>query len=69
MAYDAKCFSPCVHVYSHLYGQLSDNFIPSQKMSTYLSYEYKDEGSGIGVNRKQGLVENDSQVVINFDMF
>ena len=39
------------------------------KMSTYGSYEYKDEGSGIGVNRKQGLVENDSQVIINFDMF
>ena len=29
VAHDAKCFSPCV--YSHLYQQLSDNFIPSQK--------------------------------------
>ena len=53
VAHDAKCFSPCV--YSHLYRQLSDT-----KMPTYGSYEYKEEGSGTGLNRKQGLVETDS---------
>ena len=58
VAHDAKCFSP--RVYSHLHRQLSDNFIPSQKMPTYGPYEYKEEGSGIGLNRKQGLVVTDS---------
>ena len=58
MAHDAKCFSQCV--YSHLHQQLSDNFIPHKKMPTYGSYEYKEEGSGTGLNRKQGLVETDS---------
>ena len=57
VAYDAKCFSQCV--YSHLHRQLSDNFIP-HKMPTYGSYEYKEEGSGTGLNRKQGLVETES---------
>ena len=39
------------------------------KMPTYGPYEYKEEGSGTGPNRKQGLVETDLSVIINFDMF
>ena len=66
VAHDAKCFSPCA--YSHLHRQHSDNFIPS-KMPTYWSYENKEEGSSTGLNRKQGLVETESLVTINFDMF
>ena len=62
MSHDAKCFLPCS--YTHLHRQLSDNFMP-----TYGSNEYKQEGSGTRLNRKQGLVETDSSVVINFDMF
>ena len=58
VAHDAECFSPCV--YSQLHRQLYDNFIQSQKIITYGSYEYKEEGSGTGLNRKQGLVETDS---------
>ena len=57
VAHDAKCFSP--RVYSHIHRQLSDSFIPP-KMPTNGSYEYKEEGSGTGVNRKQGFVETDS---------
>ena len=57
MTHDAKCFSP--RVYSHIQRQLSDNFIPPKK-PTYGSYEYKEEGSGTGLNRKQGFVKTDS---------
>ena len=39
------------------------------KMPTYGSYEYEKERSDTGLNRKQGLVETDSSVIINFDMF
>ena len=52
--HDAKCFSACV--YSHLYRQLYS----ITKMPNYRPYEYKEEGSGTGLNRKQGLVETDS---------
>ena len=38
------------------------------KISNYELYEYKEEGSGTGLNRKEDLVETDS-VIINFDMF
>ena len=38
-------------------------------MPVYGSYEYKEEGSGIGLNRKQGLVETNSKVIKHFDMF
>ena len=31
-------------------------------MSTSGSYEYKEEGSGTGLNRKQGLVETDRKL-------
>ena len=55
---NAKCFSPCV--YSYFHRRLSDNFILSQKMSTFGLYEYKVEGSGCGFNRKRGLGETDS---------
>ena len=58
VAHDAEFFLPCV--YSHRHRQLSENFILSQKMPTYGSYEYKEEGSGTWLNRKQGLVETDS---------
>ena len=67
MAHDAECFSPCL--YSHLCRQLFDNFIPSQKMPNYGPYEYKEEGSGTGFNRKQGLVEAESKVIIIFTCF
>ena len=68
VAHDAKCFSPCVN--SHLYRQLSDNFIPSQKCQFMgRMSEYKEEGSGTKITQKQGLVETDSLVIINFDMF
>lgn len=39
------------------------------KMPTYGLYEYKVEGSGCGLNRKQGLVETGLLFIINFDMF
>ena len=38
-------------------------------MPIYGSYEYKEEGSGTGLNRKQGLVETDSKVVISLTCF
>ena len=55
VGHDAKCFSPCVYS-STTIGQLYS----ITKMSTYGSYEFKEEGSGTGPNRKQGLVETDS---------
>ena len=67
LAHDAKCFS--VWVYSHFHRQLSDNLIPSQKMPTYGSYEYKEQGSGSRLNQKQDLFETDSYFIINFAMF
>ena len=50
VAHDAKCFSPCI--YSHLH-QLNS----ITKMPTYGSYEYKEEGSGSELNRKQDLLK------------
>ena len=58
VAHDAKCFSRWV--YSHLHRQQFDNFIPSQKKTTYGSCEYKEEGSDTGLNQKQGLDQTDS---------
>ena len=66
VAHDAKCFSPCV--YSHLHRQLSDNFIPHKKCQFMGRMSIKKRGPGPGLNRKQGLVETDSLVFINFDM-
>ena len=57
MAHNAKRFPPCV--YSHLIDN-SPTTLFKIKMPTYVSYEYKEEGSGTGLNRKQGLVETDS---------
>ena len=51
-------FSPCV--YSNFYRQLSDNFILSQKITTFGLHEYKVEGSGYRLNRNRGLAETDS---------
>ena len=59
-------FAVCILASS---STISNNFIPSQKLPAYGSYEYKEEGSGTGPNRKQGLVETHSYVIINFDMF
>ena len=50
VAHDAKCFSPCV--YSQLYRQLSDNFIPSQKCQLMGRMSIKKRG------RAPGLIEN-----------
>ena len=58
VAHDTKWLSPCV--YSYFHRQLSDNFILSQKILTFGLYEYKEEGSGCGFNRKRGLAETDS---------
>ena len=44
VAHDAKCFSPCV--YSYLYRQLSDNFIPSQKCQLMGRMSIKKRGRG-----------------------
>ena len=50
VAHNAKCFSPCV--YSYFYRLLSDNFILSQKKSTFELYGYK-EGSGCRFNKNR----------------
>ena len=50
MAHDAKCFSP--FVYSHLNRQLSDNFIPSQKIQLMGHMSIKKRG------RPASLIKN-----------
>ena len=68
VAHDAKCFFLFCRVYTCIF---LDNYLTTlfhYKMPTYGSCEYKEEGSGTGPNRKQGLVETDSSVIINFDM-
>ena len=50
VVHDAKCFSTCV--YSHLYRQLSDNFILSQKCPLMGHMSLKKMG------REPGLIEN-----------
>ena len=62
MAHDAyRFFGIFIDIYS--------TTLFHHKKPTYESYEYEKEGSDTGLNRKQGLVETDSSVIINFDMF
>ena len=56
-------------VYTRIFIDNSPTTLFHIKRPTHGSYEYKEEGSGTGLNRKQGLVETDSYVFINFDMF
>ena len=69
MADNAKCFSPCVLCILASSSTTIRQLYSITKMPIYALYEYKEEGSGTGLNQKQGLVETDSYVIINFDMF
>ena len=51
VAHNAECFSPCV--YSHLYRQLSDNFIPSQKCQLMGRMSIKKRGRAAGLIEKK----------------
>ena len=58
MAHDAKCFfALCILAFlTTTIGKLY--FIT--KITTFVLYEYKEEGSGCGFNRNRGLAETDS---------
>ena len=58
VAHDAKCFfALCILVFSSTtIGQLY--FIT--KITTFVLYEYKVEGSGCGFNRNRGIAETHS---------
>ena len=47
-------------VYTRIFIDNYPTILFNIEKPTYGSYEYKEEGSGIGLNRKQGLVETDS---------
>ena len=58
VAHDAKCFFAVCILTSSL--TTIRQLYSITKMSTYGSHEYKEDGSGTGLNRKEGLVETDS---------
>ena len=68
MARDAKCFSVCV--YSHLHRQLSDNFIPSQKVRIMSRISVKKRGRAPGLIEKKAtmrLIRKLSYILTCFD--